>query len=236
MPFRAPRPRSRDAGFSLVEVLLSVVLLGVMVLGTVTLLVAQSRQLAQDKILLDMQDYASALLDEASLSGAHACLVQPGLITGSSFTEVLEFRRVGYVNRGRTVESRFLRNGERNVELFRANRRLSLGGGFPPPELDPRRGHGQRRRVVVKDFQVRFFQPAEVPLPPQLWRNLVEIEVELEMWDRETGLRLSRSYSRRVATPNHMLFSRMWPWELEGDMVSSSAGIEAAHIGRRETS
>lgn len=235
MSLSAPSARTRDAGFTLVEILLSVVLLGVMALGTVTLLVAQSRQMAQDKILLDMQAYASALLDEAAMAGAHATQVQPGLITGASFTEALEFRRVGYANRGRTVETSFLRNGQRDVVGFRDHRRFAPGGAFPPPELDPQRGHGQRRRILVKDFHVRFFQPGEVPLPPQLWRNLVEIEVELEMWDRETGLRLARRYARRVATPNHMLFGRMWPWELEGDMTTWAVGSAAAHDGRRET-
>lgn len=234
MSIRALRARTRDAGFTLVEILLSVVLLGVMVLGTTTLLVAQGRQLAQDKILLDMQAYASALLDEAAMAGAHATQVQPGLITGSSFTEALEFRRVGYMNRGRTVETSFLLNGQRNVVGFRDHRRFAPGGAFPPPELDPLRDHGKRRRVLVKDFQVRFFQPEEVPLPPQLWRNLVEIEVELEMWDRETGLRLSRRYTRRVATPNHMLFARMWPWELEGPETTWAVGAAAGPSGRRE--
>jgi prepilin-type N-terminal cleavage/methylation domain-containing protein len=213
MSLTAPRTRTRDAGFTLVEILLSVVLLGVMALGTVTLLVAQGRQLAQDKILLDMQAYANVVLNETAAAAAPCIDVQFGHLAGTTFQEPLSFQRSYSHQGGYLLESRVVQNRQRNVEFHRANRLQTWSVEFPPSDVDPRRGNGDRWRVRVTDFQVHPMEYQPTLFPLILTSNIVVIEVELEMWDQETGLRLARRFSRNVSTPNRMLMSRKWPYE-----------------------
>lgn len=199
-PMKTLTPRS-DRGIYLLELMVSVTLMGVMVLGLTTVLITQARQAARDKLLTDLAYYADLVLDEAADSFGGAFSVERNSNAGGRLKEHLEFNFLGKSNLGRNLETTFVREGERKVLIQHNGIRPDWINKFPPPELDPRLDNGTRFRVYVKDFRIRSYQ--ERPFADARIKGLLsEVILVLELEDRELEQRVSRLYRRIISTPN----------------------------------
>lgn len=190
-----------ERGMFLTELMLSVTLMAVMVLGLTTVLVVQARQMARDKVLNDLHYYADMVLNEIEFSFGTAHEVIRNATTGGRAKEDIEFNYLGTINNGRQVETSLSREGERKVLITRNGLRPAWVDQFPPPELDPRINNGKRYRVYVKDLRVRDYQ--DRPFVNQRISNiLTDVSLVLEVEDREHNQRIQRAFRRVVSVPN----------------------------------
>jgi len=197
----SPQRQRSDSGMFLTELMLSVTLMAVMVLGLTTVLVVQARQLARDKILNDLHYYADMVLNEVTYSFGTAHEVIRNATTGGRAREDIEFNFTGAFNQGMEVETAFSREGERKILVQQNGVRPEWVNQFPPPELDPRINNGKRFRVYVKDFRVSSYQD-RLFVNPQITGILTEVNLTLEVEDRELEQRISRTFRRIISTPN----------------------------------
>jgi hypothetical protein len=195
-----------ESGMFLTELMLSVTLMGVMVLGLTTVLVVQARQMARDKVLNDLHYYADMVLNEVTYSFGTAHEVIRNATTGGRVKEDIEFNYLGTVNNGRQVETNLSREGERKVLITRNGIRPEWIDRFPPPELDPRINNGKRYRVYVKDLRVRSYQDRQF-VNPRITDILTDVSLVLEVEDRDTNQRIQRAFRRIVSVPNKYIAS-----------------------------
>lgn len=201
-PFRRPDGSVlRDRGIYLMELMVSITMLSVMVLGLTTVMIVQARQAAQDKILNDLYYYADMVLNEAASSFGTASTVDRNANAGGTTNEDLEFNFAGVVNNGRKLETRFTRESERRVIIRHNGVRPDWIERFPPPELDPNQHRDLRYRVRVKDFRIRSYQDREF-VNPKISNILSEVQLVLELEDHESGYKVERNFRRIITTPN----------------------------------
>jgi hypothetical protein len=198
-----------ERGIYLTELMVSVSMLAVMVLGMTTVLIVQARQMARDKVLTDMYYYADMILDETATSFGTAAEVERNANAGGTVRQDLEFNFVGTTNMGRKMESRFTREGERKVIIRHNGQRPAFIDKFPPPELDPDRHRKLKYRVYVKDFRVRSYQDREF-VNPRIGNILSEVVLTLELEDKASDYKVERTFRRIFTTPNkHITENRL---------------------------
>jgi hypothetical protein len=193
--------RDGQAGIMLMELMVSVAIMGVLVLGLTTVLVEQARQVSNDKLLNDMYTYAEMVMDEAADSFGAAYEVDRNAISGATVRQDLEFNLLGTTNMGRKLESRFTLEGERKVVVRHNGQRPSWVEGFPPPQLDPDRHMNLRHRIRIKEFSVTSYQD-RLFVNPRISSILSEITLVLELEDTEHDYKIQREFRRIVSTPN----------------------------------
>jgi hypothetical protein len=203
------RLRRSDSGIGLVELMVSITMLGVMVMGLTTVLIVQARQSAQDKVLNDLYFYSDMVMDEVLADFGAASLLERGTNSGGRVYQDLEFNILGTANIGRKLESQFTRDGERKVIVRNNNVRPAFVDQFPPPELDPDKNRNLRYRVRVKDFRIRNYQDRQF-VNPLVGNILSEVLLVLELEDVKQDYKVQRSFRRVITTPNkHIAESRV---------------------------
>ncbi|MFA7330099.1 MAG: hypothetical protein WC326_03390 [Candidatus Delongbacteria bacterium] len=190
-----------ERGVYLMELMVSISMMGVMVLGLTTVLIVQARQMARDKILNDLHFYADQVLTEACDSFGTAHEITRNANAGGRAKEDIEFNFLGSFNTGRQVETALSREGDRKVIVQRNGIRPEWIDDFPPPQLDPRINNGKRFRVYVTDFRLRPYQDRQF-VNARITNILTEVLLTLEVEDREQEQRISRSFRRIVTVPN----------------------------------
>lgn len=193
--------RDGQAGIMLMELMVSVAIMGVLVLGLTTVLVEQARQVSNDKILNDMYIYADMVMDEAADAFGVAYEVDRNAISGGTVRQDLEFNLLGTTNMGRKLESRFTLEGERRVMVRHNGQRPEWVEGFPPPQLDPNRHMNLRHRIRIKHFSVSSYQD-RLFVNPRISNILSEITLVLELEDTARDYKIQREFRRIVGTPN----------------------------------
>jgi len=193
--------RDRQSGMMLMELMVSVSIMSVLVLGLTTVLVEQARQMARDKVLNDMYIYADMVMDEAADAFGTAHEVDRNSISGGRVKQDLEFNLLGTTNMGRQLESRFTLEGERRIMVRHNGTRPDWVEGFPPPEMDPDRHMDLRHRIRVKSFTVRSYQD-RLFVNPRISNILSEISLVLELEDVKHDYKMEREFRRIVSTPN----------------------------------
>jgi hypothetical protein len=204
MPSRSQLRRPRlggEAGIYLSEIMVSVTMMSVMVLGLTTLLIVQARQMTRDKLLGDMYTYAEMIMDEAAASLGTAVEVERTGVTGGRAREELEFQFTGAQNFGRSMETRFSKEGERKLAVRKDQVQANWSQRFPPPELDPDRNRRLNYRIRVKDF--RFLSYNDRPfINPRVGNILYEAILVLELEDEGSDYKIQREFRRVSAVPN----------------------------------
>lgn len=190
-----------DKGMFLAELMISMVIMAVVTLGLVTVILAQARQQARDKLLSDLNAYASIVMTEVETSFGNAMRVERSPNSGGRAIEELEFRFSGATNLGRTRDSRFTKEGERKVVVRHDGQRPDWVDRFPPPELDPDRYMDLNYRTRVKGFRVKSYQDRTF-INPKIANILSEIELVLELEDVRSGFKTSQTYRRILCHPN----------------------------------
>lgn len=190
-----------EKGMFLTELMLSVTLMSVMVLGLTTVLVVQARQMARDQILNDLHYYADMVLSEAVSAFGTSYAVTRNANAGGRSKEDIEFNFTGAFNQGMEVETALSREGDRKVVIQQNGIRPDWIDNFPPPELDPRINNGKRYRVYVRDFRLRSYQDRPF-VNPQITDILTEVNLTLEVEDQELEQRITRSFRRLISIPN----------------------------------
>lgn len=200
-----PGPSRRsEAGMMLVELMVSVTIMSVFVLGLITIMLAQSRQMAQDKILDDMSTYAKVILDEVEYSVGSAKDVFRGGQSGARMVEDLEFNYVGSTNFGQTLETRFTQDGERKVTVRENGSQTAASERFPPPELDPNRHRDLKNRIYVRSLQFRTYSDRP-NINASVMNMLFEADLVLELKNEVTGYSIQRPYRRVIGAPNSVI-------------------------------
>ena len=200
MRYMPTLPR-RDAGIYLTEVMISVTMMAVVVLGLTTILVVQAQQMARDKILNDLYTYADMVLAEATSALGGSYEVQRGSIAGGRLTEDLEFAFQGVTNNGRKLESRLSMERNRRVLITENGTRPPFVDQFPPPEVDPEHNRDTRYRINVIDFSLHGYRDRLI-VNPRISNILSELVLVLELEDRQNDYKLRRVFRRIVTTPN----------------------------------
>jgi type II secretory pathway pseudopilin PulG len=200
MMMNTARP-SADRGFTIAEMMLSVVMMSVLVIGMVTIVIVQARQQVRIKLDSDMMTYAELLLDEAEMAIGGAEFVIKNATSGGTSREVLEYNFLGTENVGSTLDTRFVQEGERKVIVTRNNQRVDFAERFPPPELDPNKNRDLRYRIRVDNFRVRNYDD-RLSLNSNVFASLAVIELKLRMEDDQTGYEQVREFRRVVCAPN----------------------------------
>jgi len=190
-----------EKGMFLTELMLSVTLMSVMVLGLTTVLVVQARQMARDQILNDLHYYADMVLSETVSAFGTSYAVTRNANAGGRSKEDIEFNFTGAFNQGMEVETALSREGDRKVVIQQNGIRPDWIDNFPPPELDPRINNGKRYRVYVRDFRLRSYQDRPF-VNPQITDILTEVNLTLEVEDQELEQRITRSFRRLISIPN----------------------------------
>jgi hypothetical protein len=190
-----------DRGVYLMEMMVSITILSVVVLGLTTVLLVQARQMKRDKLLNDMYVYAEMVLSEAEYSFGSASHVERGANSGGRCVEELEFNFVGTTNLGRSQTTRFSQEGDRRVNVSVNEQTLPFALRFPPPAQDPDLQRDLDTRFRVKQFKVRKYLDRTF-LNPRVSENLWTIGFAIELEEESTGYSIEREFRRVVFCPN----------------------------------
>jgi type II secretory pathway pseudopilin PulG len=191
----------QDRGIYLTELMVSITILSVVVLGLTTVLLSQARQMKRDKLLNDIYVYADILLSEAEYSFGAASDVIRGTNSGGRAIEELEFNFAGTTNLGRKNTTRFTQEGDRRVAVSLNGQALAFAESFPPPHLDPEKHRDLDTRLRVKHFKVKSYQDRTF-LNPRVSAALWTIELTLVLDDMAADYKIERDFRRVVFCPN----------------------------------
>jgi len=201
-PIRRPfRPLQGERGMCITELMVAVTIMSVMVLGLTTVVIVQARQQARDKLLNDMYAYAAMILNEAETSLGASREIERSAVSGGRAKEDLEFMLSGTTNIGRTLETRFTKEGERKLVVRRNNQQTPWSQRFPPAELDPDRRRDLDYRIYVREFRLTAYADRQF-LSPRVSNILTEAVLLLELEDKRSDYTVQREFRRVIATPN----------------------------------
>lgn len=200
---RRPTFRDTERGATIVELMATVVILGIVSIGIFKASIALAQHMVRDKLVNDMVVFGQMVMDETVRSLEASSKIQSGANSGGSGKEELEFEFVGVMNVGFTQETRYSRGTDENIEISDNQGQLGFTRNWPPIELDRDRFDHVRQKIEILEYKVTGYNDRPA-VDAFVSRNLFEVYLKLRLTDETLAgdWTIEREFKRVVFAPN----------------------------------